>query len=136
MRLALLLRELEQVERAFDVDVMRRNRRELGARGEERGEVEHAVDLELGEDPLEQAGVGDRAGELAPGQRGEAPLERVHVQRDDGRFGRGQPRHERVPDFTARPRDQDNRLPHVPKLYNDAEDWPAGHAKANLKPEI
>src|SRR6187399_934892 len=57
VRLALLLRELEQVERAFDVDMMRRNRCELGSRGEERGEVEHAVDLELGEDPLEQAGV-------------------------------------------------------------------------------
>ena len=76
VRLALLLRELEQVERPFDVDVMRGDRRELGARREQRGEVKHALDLELGEHPIEQADVGDRSGELARHQRRERRVER------------------------------------------------------------
>ena len=54
VRFALLLRELEQVERALDVDVMRGDRRELGARREQRGEMEHAVHLELREHAIEQ----------------------------------------------------------------------------------
>ena len=57
VRLALLLRELQQVQRALDVDLMRRHRRELGPRGEQRREVEDAVDLELGEDAFEQARI-------------------------------------------------------------------------------
>ena len=54
VRLRFVLRELEQVQRAFDVDLVRRHRRELGARRQQRGEVKHQLDLELGEDPLEQ----------------------------------------------------------------------------------
>ncbi len=48
------LRELEQVERALDVDLVRGDRRELGARREQRRQVEDGVDLELGQDALEQ----------------------------------------------------------------------------------
>ena len=59
MRLALLLRELEQVERALDVHVVRRDRRELGARRQQRRQVEDAIDLELRQDAIEQAGVGE-----------------------------------------------------------------------------
>ena len=39
MRFALLLRELEQVERPVDVDLVRGQRRELGARREQRRQV-------------------------------------------------------------------------------------------------
>ena len=41
-------------QRAFDVDVVRRHRRELAARREQRGEVEDAIDLVFGEDAVEQ----------------------------------------------------------------------------------
>ena len=52
---AFVLRELEQVERALDVDLVRRHRRELGARRQQRGEVKDQLDLELREHALEQA---------------------------------------------------------------------------------
>ena len=71
VRFALPLRELQEVERAFDVDVMRGDRRELGARREQRREVKHPVDLELGQHAVEQARVGDRSGELAGDERRE-----------------------------------------------------------------
>ena len=64
MRFALLLRELEQIERAFDVHVMCGHRRELGARREQRRQVKDAVHLEFGQDPFEEAGIADRSGEL------------------------------------------------------------------------
>ena len=54
MRLGLALRELEQVERALDVDLVRGHRRELGARREQRREMKDQFDLELGEDALEE----------------------------------------------------------------------------------
>ena len=56
MRLRFVLGKLEQVERAFDVDLMRRDGRELRARGEERRQVKHQLDAELGENALEHAG--------------------------------------------------------------------------------
>ena len=60
MRLRFALRELEQVQRAFDVDLMRRDRRELRSRGQERREMKDELDLELGEHALEHAAVEDR----------------------------------------------------------------------------
>src|SRR5207253_848828 len=65
VRFAFVLRELEQVQRPFDVDVMRGDRRELRTRREERREMKNALDFELGEDALEQIQVGDRPGKLA-----------------------------------------------------------------------
>ena len=47
MRLAFVLRELEEAKRAVHVDVMRGDRRELGPRGQHRGEVEDKVHLEV-----------------------------------------------------------------------------------------
>ena len=61
MRLALPLCELEQVQRAFDVDLVRGDGGEFGAGGEQRGEMEDAIDFELGEDAIEQPLVEDRA---------------------------------------------------------------------------
>src|SRR5207245_1256680 len=116
VRLALLLRELEQIQRSLDVDVMRGDRRELGPGREERGEVEDTIDLELGEDPLEEAGVGDRSGELARGEPREAALERRDVERDDGGSRGGEPCDEAVTDFAAGPSGQDDRFAQAPIL--------------------
>jgi len=63
-----VLRELEQVQRALDVDVMRRNRRELGTRREQRSQVDDEIDLEFRKNPLEEVGIGDGAGEIAEGE--------------------------------------------------------------------
>ena len=71
VRFGFVLRELEQVERALDVDLVRRQRGELRAGGEQRREVEHQLDLILGEHPLEQRPIEDRAGDLAIDQRGD-----------------------------------------------------------------
>ena len=83
MRLALPLRELEQLQRALDVDLVRQRRRELAARREQRREVEDQIDLELGEQALEQPvsriePVNSRA--TSAGQR---RVERRQVERDD-----------------------------------------------------
>ena len=91
MRLALLLGELEHVEGALDVDVMGRDRCELGARGQERGQVEHAIDLELGQHAIDQVHVGDRPPELPRDQRRERRVQGVHVERDDLRVRGGKP---------------------------------------------
>ena len=84
MRLALLLRELEQVQRALDVHVMRGHRRELGPRREQRREMKDAVDLELGEHPIEERAVSDRSDELAADQRRELGVERIEVGQSNG----------------------------------------------------
>ena len=67
MRLGLALRELEKVEGALDVDLVRAGGRELGPGGEQRGEVINRFYLELRQDALEERPVGDRTGELPPG---------------------------------------------------------------------
>ena len=48
-------------DRAADVDVVGGFGRELGARGQERRQVEDPADVVVGQDPLEQAAVEDRA---------------------------------------------------------------------------
>ena len=55
VRFGFVLRELEQVQRAFDVDLVRRDRRELGARREQRREMEDQIDLELRHQAFERA---------------------------------------------------------------------------------
>ena len=113
MRLALPLRELEEVQSAFDVDVMRGDRCEFGSRRQKRGEMEDAIDLELREDPLEQARVGDRARERARRQRRQLRIQRRDVERDDGRGGGGEAGQEAVADFAARPRNEHDRFTHL-----------------------
>ena len=112
VRLALFLRELEEVERPFDVHVVRGDRRELGARREQRGQVKHAVHLELRQDAVEQVRVGDRSGELPPHVRRDLRVERVHVERDDARLALGEAADQRVADFAAGAGDEDNRFAH------------------------
>ena len=96
----------------FDVDVMRGDRRELGARREQRGEMKHAVHLELREHPIEQVRVGDRTGELAAHERRQRRVERVHVERDDAGIAVGEAANERVANLAARTGDEDNCFAH------------------------
>ena len=65
MRLRFVLRELEQVQRALDIDLVRRHRRELGPRRQQRGKMKDQLDLKLREDALEQPPIENRPGDLA-----------------------------------------------------------------------
>ena len=75
-----MLRELEQRQRAFDVHLVGSDGRELGARREQRRQVEDQVHLELGEHPLEQAAIGDGAGEFAPDETRKRGIERARCR--------------------------------------------------------
>jgi hypothetical protein len=113
VRLALVLRELEEVERPLHVHLMRRHRGELAARGKESREVEDEVDLELGEDPLEDGPVEDRADELARDETALLGIERLEVDREDGpRAVGGETRDQAVADLSAGSRDEDDGLSH------------------------
>ena len=83
MRLGFLLRELEERQRALDVDLVRARGRELRARGQQRSQVEDQVHLELGQDALEQTGIEDRPEELALDEGRQRRVERRQVERDD-----------------------------------------------------
>ncbi len=104
MRFGFVLRELEQVERALDVDLVRGHRRELGSCREQRREMEDELDLELRQDALEHGAVEDRAGDLALHLRRERGIERADVERDDGAIRlRGEPVDQAVADLAAAP---------------------------------
>jgi hypothetical protein len=62
---------------------MRRDRRELRARREQRREVEHPVHLELGDHPVQQAVVGNRSCEFARHVRRERRIEGTDIDGDD-----------------------------------------------------
>src|SRR5262249_41161038 len=112
VRLALALRELEQVQRPFDVDMMRGDRRELRARRQQGREVEDAVDLELREDAIEHRGVGDRSSELARDGRRERRLEPADVDGDERGSCCRKARDEAVADLAARARNENDRFTH------------------------
>ena len=113
MRLPFPLGELEQGQRAFDVDMVRRDGRELRARGQERRKVKDPVDLELRHHAFEQPAIGDRSEELAAHEASERRVERVDVERHDGGIGGGEARDERVSDLSSRAGDQDDGFAHV-----------------------
>jgi len=114
VRFGFALRELEQIERAFDVDLVRRDGRELRARREERREVKHQLHLELSEDSLEDALVENRPGDLAIDLRRDGRLEPGDVERDDGPRGlTGQPFDETVPDLAAGAGDEHHGFTHA-----------------------
>ena len=83
MRFALTLRELEEIQRPLDVHVVRGHRREFRSGRQQRSEMEHAIDLEFGQDSIEQRHVGDRSKELARHARRQRCVERIHVDGDD-----------------------------------------------------
>ena len=113
---ALLLRELQQIQRAFDVHVVRGDRRELRTRRQQRRQVKHAVDFEFRENPFQQARIGNRTGEFPRDERNQRGIERRDVERDDGGAGGGKAGNEPVADFAARARNQHDRLSHWPAI--------------------
>ena len=79
-------------------------RRELRARRQQRRQVEDEVDLELGQDALEQRRVEDRPDELALDQRRQRRVERREIERDDGARALGrQPLDQAVADSPPAP---------------------------------
>jgi hypothetical protein len=116
VRLSLPLRELEEVERPLDVDVMSRHRGEFGPRRQQRGEMKDELDLELRQDAIEHVGVGNRAGEDAGHIRHQPGIERRDVEGDDRRAGRPEASDEAVTDFAAGAGNQGDRFPHRPAL--------------------
>ena len=91
VRLSFVLGELEQAQRAVDVHLVRGHRRELGARREQRSQMQDQVDLELREHPLEEGRIGDRTGEFAGDELAERRIERRDVDGDDRSAGSSQP---------------------------------------------
>jgi hypothetical protein len=112
VRLAFALRELEQRQRALDVDVVCRNRRELGARGQQCREMEDEIDLEFRQHSLEQVGIGDRSGELAIDQLVESRIERREIDRHDRPPAAGEPRDQAMADLSTGPGDERDRRAH------------------------
>jgi hypothetical protein len=114
VRLSLALRELQQVQRALDVDLVRGHRRELGPGREQRREMKDELDLELGEDALEHAAIENRAGDLAVDLRRDRGLEGGDVERDDGPRGLpGEAFDETVSDLAAGAGDEHDGFAHA-----------------------
>jgi hypothetical protein len=108
-----VLGELEQVQSALDVHLMGGERRELGAGGEERGEVEDQFHLVLGEHALEQRTIENRPGDFAIDERRDGAVQPREVERHERMTAPGgQPFHEPVSDLATGTRDEDDRLPH------------------------
>ena len=83
------------------------------ARGEQRGQVEDEIHLELGEDPLEQPRVEDGADELALHERPQLGIERREVERDDRpAAGSRKLRDQAVADLAVRAGDEDDGFAH------------------------
>src|SRR5262249_20325898 len=113
VRLAFVVRELQQIERALDVDLVRGDRRKLRACGQQRGEVKNQVNFGLGEDALERGLVENRSGDFALNLSLERRLERRDVERDDRPCAVGsQPLDEAVANFAVSARNENNRFAH------------------------
>ena len=120
VRLRLVLRELEQPERALDVDLMRGDRRELGARREQRGQVEDQIHLEFGHQTFQDGVVEDRPDHFAVDLAGDGVVEPRHVDRHDGAVaGLGEAIDQAVANLAAGAGDEHNRLSHPRIILNE-----------------
>ena len=89
-------------QRPFDVDLVRGHRRELGARRQQRREMEDQIDLELRHQALEQRLVDDRAGDLAIHLLRDRRVEPRDVEGDDAAIAAlGEAIDQAVADFAA-----------------------------------
>jgi len=87
--------------------------RELGSRREEGGEVEHAIHLELGQDPFEQPRIENRADELPVDEGPQIRIQGREVERHDlPPSARAQARDQPVPHLSVRARDEDDGFAH------------------------
>ena len=84
--------------------MVRGHRGELGSRRQQRGKVKNQVDLELGKDPFQQAGVEYRPRKLAMNQMRDLGVEWVDVERYDALVAfLGEIGYESVSDFAVAP---------------------------------
>src|SRR4051812_25813086 len=105
--------ELQQIQRALHIHVMRGHRGELGARRQQRCEMEDEVYFKLGEDPLEDAGVQDGRGKFTVDEAGQALVQGVDVQRDHRQVALlHKVGDQSMAYFAVCARDQDDWLPH------------------------
>jgi hypothetical protein len=79
-----VLRELEQIQRPFDVHLVSGNGCEFGPRGEQCRQVEDELDLEFRENALQQPFIENRAGEITPDESRKLGVEWSDVDGDDG----------------------------------------------------
>jgi hypothetical protein len=137
VRFRFALRELEQVERALDVDRVRRDGRELGARGQDRGEVEDQLDLELREHALERAAIEDRAGDLAVHLRRNRRIQAGDIERHDRAMRlAGEPVDETVADLASGAGYEHDGFPHSANYTGPTMTiWMALLALAGLLPQ-
>jgi len=112
MRFALLLRELQKIQRPTNVYLVGSQRRELRARGQQRRKVKYAIHLELGEHSVKQVRIGNRSEELAADERRQLRIERIDVKGDDAGLALRELADERVADLATGARDQDDRFSH------------------------
>src|SRR5947207_1081878 len=86
-------------------------RREFAARREQGGEVEDEVDLVLGQHPVEQLRVEDRADVLLADERCQFRGDRVEIERDNRALGvAAEATDEAVTDLAAGPGDKHDRF--------------------------
>src|SRR6185312_16293816 len=82
-RFRLVLRELEKVEGAFDVYAVRGHGRELGARRQQRREVNHQFYLIFRQHSFEQTQIQNRSGDLAIDEADDRLVEPGEIQGHD-----------------------------------------------------
>jgi len=125
MAARLLHRELEQIQRARDVHLVRGHRRELAARRKQGGQVIDAVDLVLGLNVLEQVAVQDGARELARYDTCQRPIECSQIDGDHGNTALiGKPLDQRVADLSSGTGDEDDGLAHGSLPAKGTTSWP------------
>ena len=111
MRFALSLGEFEHHERPFDIHFVRRHRGELAARRQDGRQMKNPIDLEFGEDAIEQLRVEDRPNIVLSNAARESRFQRCEVEHDDGSFGVGrQAIDQAMPNFAAGPGNEHDRF--------------------------
>ena len=114
VRLGFALRELEKIQRPLDVDLVRGDGCELGARRQQGRKMKDELDLELGKDALEDALVENGPGDLAIDFRRDRWFEAGDVERDDGAIRlTGEAFDETMADLAARAGDQHDGFAHA-----------------------
>ena len=109
-----MLRELEQIQRALDVDLVSRHRREFGSGGQQRGQVEDQLDPEFRQHPFEETAIQDRARDLVVDLVRDRRVEPAHVERDDRTVATlGQTRDQPVANLAAGAGDEHNGFAHA-----------------------
>lgn len=79
--------------------------------------MENQLDLELGEDAVEQTAIEDRTGDLAVHPRSDGWIETRKIERHDSAVRIDQTLDETMPDLAASAGDEHDRFTHGDELY-------------------